>query len=228
MQIQSTDNKKNLSNKILISNYFTIAKTHPDPKNAELERLCGQLQSGELRNVLDLIHYAIIDESEKEDGTSVINSSKNKLSTKEEKTTDDQSQLYDLSGYKPIEQNSQLQENALLLTPSLRVLDALKLAHTQSLALEADIRTDEQEDDISNISGNDENEVRQGKSIPLKLLESDKRKLKNFFKNLYSYFHHDLLFKDTRVSDYKLTLTDLTKYLIALELIHEFGGKSEK
>ncbi|MDD3771553.1 MAG: hypothetical protein PHC38_02720 [Weeksellaceae bacterium] len=228
VQIQSTDNKKNLSNKILISNYFTIAKTHPDPKNAELERLCGQLQSGELRNVLDLIHYAIIDESEKEDGTSVINSSKNKLSTKEEKTTDDQSQLYDLSGYKPIEQNSQLQENALLLTPSLRVLDALKLAHTQSLALEADIRTDEQEDDISNISGNDENEVRQDKSIPLKLLESDKRKLKNFFKNLYSYFHHDLLFKDTRVSDYKLTLTDLTKYLIALELIHEFGGKSEK
>ena len=150
-------------------------------RKAELERLCGQLQSGELRNVLDLIHYAIIDESEKEDGTSVINSSKNKLSTKEEKTTDDQSQLYDLSGYKPIEQNSQLQENALLLTPSLRVLDALKLAHTQSLALEADIRTDEQEDDISNISGNDENEVRQGKSIPLKLLESDKRKLKNFF-----------------------------------------------
>lgn len=228
VQLQSTDDNNILSNKIIVSNYFTIAKTHPNPKNAELERLCGQLQSGELRNVLDLIHYAIIDESEKEDGTSVINTSKNKLNTKEEKTTADQSQLYDLSGYKPIEQNSQLHENALLLSPSLRVLDALKLAHTQSTALETDIRTDEQEEDISNISGNDENEVRQGKSLPLKLLESDKRKLKNFFKNLYGYFHHDILFKDTRVSDYKLTLTDITKYLIALELIHEFGGKSEK
>lgn len=228
VQIQSTDGNKNLSNKIIVSNYFTIAKTHPNPKNAELERLCGQLQSGELRNVLDLIHYAIIDESEKEDGTSVINTSKNKLNEKEEKETADQSQLYDLSGYKPIAPNSQLHENALLLSPSLRVLDALKLAHTQSLDLEADIRTDEQEEDISNISGNDENEVRKEKSVPLKILEPDKRKLKNFFKNLYGYFHHDLLFKDTKVSDYKLTLTDITKYLIALELIHEFGGKSEK
>jgi len=228
VQLESIDSNKILSNKIIVSNYFTIAKTHPNPKNAELERLCGQLQSGELRNVLDLIHYAIIDESEKEDGTSVINTSKNKLNEKEEKKTADQSQLYDLSGYKPIEPNSQLHENALLLSPSLRVLDALKLAHTQSLALEADIRTDEQEEDISNISGNDENEVRQGKSLPLKLLETDKRKLKNFFKNLYGYFHHDILFKDTKVSDYKLTLTDITKYLIALELIHEFGGKSEK
>ena len=228
VQIKSIDGNKNLSNKIIVSNYFTIAKTHPNPKNAELERLCGQLQSGELRNVLDLIHYAIIDESEKEDGTSVIHTSKNKLNEKEEKKTADQSQLYDLSGYKPIEPNSQLHENALLLSPSLRVLDALKLAHTQSLDLEADIRTDEQEEDISNISGNDENEVRKEKSVPLKILEADKRKLKNFFKNLYGYFHHDLLFKDTKVSDYKLTLTDITKYLIALELIHEFGGKSEK
>lgn len=228
VQIQSIDGNKNLSNKIIVSNYFTIAKTHPNPKNAELERLCGQLQSGELRNVLDLIHYAIIDESEKEDGTSVINTSKNKLNEKEEKKTADQSQLYDLSGYKPIEPNSQLHENALLLSPSLRVLDALKLAHTQSLDLEADIRTDEQEEDISNISGNEETEVRKEKSVPLKLLEADKRKLKNFFKNLYGYFHHDILFKDTKVSDYKLTLTDITKYLIALELINEFGGKSEK
>ncbi|TAM98783.1 MAG: hypothetical protein EPN39_08285 [Chitinophagaceae bacterium] len=228
VQIQSTDGNKNLSNKIIVSNYFTIAKTHPNPKNAELERLCGQLQSGELRNVLDLIHYAIIDESEKEDGTSVISTSKNKLSEKEEKKIADQPQLYDLSGYKPVEPNSQLHENALLLSPSLRVLDALKLAHTQSLDLKTDIRTDEQEEDISNISGNDENEVRKEESVPLKILEADKRKLKNFFKNLYGYFHHDILFKDTKVSDYKLTLTDITKYLIALELIHEFGGKSEK
>ncbi|MBK8698582.1 MAG: hypothetical protein IPN29_03200 [Saprospiraceae bacterium] len=236
VQLQSTDDNKSLSNKIIVSNYLTIAKTHPNPKNAELERLCGQLQNGELRNVLDLIHYAIIDESEKEDGTSIINTTRNKINDKEEKKEADQSQLYDLSGYKPIEPNSHLYENALLLSPSLRVLDALKLAHTQSLDLEVDIRTDEQEDDISSISGNDESEVRKEKSVPLKLLEADKRKLKNFFKNLYTYFHRDTLLTDTnnmakpnyKETKYKLTLTDLTKYLIALELIHEFGGKSEK
>lgn len=228
VQIQRIDDNSNLSNKIIVSNYLTIAKTHPNHKNVELERLCGQLQNGELRNVLDLIHYAIIDESEKANGSSIINISKNKLKEKEEKKTAEQSKLYELSGYKPIETNSQLHENALLLSPSLRVLDALKLSHTQSLDLEADIRTDEQEEDIGNISGNDENEVPKEKSITLKILEADKRKLKNFFKNLYGYFHHDILFKDTKISDYKLTLTDITKYLIALELIHEFGGKSEK
>jgi len=228
VQILSIDRNKKLSNKIIVSNYFSIAKTHPNPQNAELERLCGQLQNGELRNVLDLIHYAIIDESEKEDGTSFFNTSKKQLSKKDEKKEADQTQLYDLSGYKPIEPNSQLHENALLLSPSLRVLDALKLAHTQGLDLEADIRADEQEEDISGISGNDENEVRQGKSISLRILEADKRKLLKFFNNLYKYFHHDILFKNTNVSDHKLSLTDLTKYLIALELIHEFGGKSEK
>lgn len=227
VQVLGESDNRVLSNKIIVSNYFSIAKTHPNPKNAELEKLCAQLQSGELRNVLDLIHYAIIDESEKEDGTSVIKSSRYK--TQEElKKEADQTQLYDLSGYKPIEPNSQLHENALLLSPSLRVLDALKMAHTQSAVLQADIRTDEQEENIGNISGNDENEVKLEKSISLKILETDKRKLKNFFKNLYGYFHHEILFKDTKVSDYKLSLTDLTKYLIALELIHEFGGKSEK
>lgn len=227
VQILDKSDNKIISNKIIVSNYFSIAKTHPNPKNAELEKLCGQLQNGELRNVLDLIHYAIIDESEKEDGTSVIKSSKQ---TKEEanKTIADQAQLYDLAGYKAIEANSQLHENSLLLSPSLRVLDALKMAHTQNAVLETDIRTDEQEENISSISGNDESEVKLEKNISLRLLETDKRKLKNFFKNLYGYFHHEILFKDATVSSYKLSLTDLTKYLIALELIHEFGGKSEK
>src|SRR5690606_25413838 len=101
VQILDKSDNKTISNKIIVSNYFSIAKTHPNPKNAELEKLCGQLQNGELRNVLDLIHYAIIDESEKEDGTSVIKSSKQ---TKEEanKTIADQTQLYDLAGYKAI------------------------------------------------------------------------------------------------------------------------------
>jgi hypothetical protein len=86
VQIQSTDGNNILSNKIIVSNYFTIIKTHPNPKNAELEKLCGQLQSGELRNVLDLIHYAIIDESEK-DGASIINTSKNKWNEKKRRNS---------------------------------------------------------------------------------------------------------------------------------------------
>lgn len=228
VQIISVDGNTKLSNKVIVSNYLSIVKTHPNPQNVEVERLCGQLQNGELRNVLDLIHYAIIDESEKEDGASFISISKRRYDKKDEKTIADQTRLYDLSGYKPIQASSPLNESAFLLSPSLRILDAIRLAHTRVSHLETDIRADEQEEDISGISGNDENEIQQRKNISLRILEADKRKLLKYFTNLYDYFHYDILFKDTKLPDYKLTLTDLTKYLIALELIHEFGGKSEK
>lgn len=227
IQIVSFTGNLQTSNKIIIANYFAIAKTHPDPKNEELEKLCSQLQNGELRNVLDLIHYAIIDESEKEDGISLVGNSGH-AKKEDEKANMSDYKLYDLDNYKPVGHNSQLYEHSVLFSPSLRILDALKSAHSMTSNTHPDIRTDEQEENISNLAGNEEEEVRAEKSISLKLLESDKKKLKAFFKNLYGYFHHDILYKDVKVSEYKISLTDLTKYLIALELIHEFGGKSEK
>lgn len=228
VQILSIDGNNKLSNKVIVSNFFSIAKTHPNPQNVDIERLCGQLQNGELRNVLDLIHYATIDESEKEDGDSFIYTSKKKFDIKDEKVTADQTRLYELSDYKPTDTILQQNESAFLLSPSLRILDAIKLAHSRILGLETDIRIDEQEEDISGISGNDESEVKQRITISLRIIEADKRKLLKYFDNIYNYFHHKILFKNTKVPDYKPTITDLTKYLIALELIHEFGGKSEK
>jgi hypothetical protein len=227
IQIVSSPEFVQVSNKIIVSNYYSLAKTHPDPTNEELEKLCSQLQNGELRNVLDLIHYAIIDESEKEDGSSIIRNSGH-FSKEEAKPGLADNKLYDLDSYKPVGYGSQLYEHSILLSPSLRVLDVLKSAHSLTSTTHLDIRTDEQEENIGNLTGNDENEVRLENPVSLKLLESDKKKLKSFFKNLYGYFHHDILYKDVKVSEYKISLTDLTKYLIALELIHEFGGKSEK
>ncbi|MEZ5046346.1 MAG: hypothetical protein R2831_05085 [Chitinophagaceae bacterium] len=45
--------------------------------------------------------------------------------------------------------------------------------------------------------------------------------------NLYNN-QQEILYGNNRPKIYKPTLTDLTKYLIALELILEYGGKSEK
>jgi hypothetical protein len=95
IQIQKADNTF-LSNKIMVSNYLSTTKTHPNPKDAELEKLCGQLQNGELQNVLDLLPYAIIDESEKEEGASILNSSKNKINEGEIKKDVNQTKLVDL------------------------------------------------------------------------------------------------------------------------------------
>ena len=62
---------KTLSNKIIVSNYFTIAKTHPNPKMRNLKDCADNFKVGNCE-MFDLIHFAIIDEKEKEDGTSVI------------------------------------------------------------------------------------------------------------------------------------------------------------
>jgi hypothetical protein len=136
--------------------------------------------------------------------------------------------LYDLSSYKPIE-NSVFEKNLILSSLSLRVLDVLKFIHSKSLSTnrEEDIRVDEQEENLGDISGNEESEVKTHRNLSFALLKSERRKLTNFFDNLYGY-QQEILYRNTRPKTYKPTLTDLTKYLIALELILEYGGKSEK
>lgn len=215
-----------ISNKLLVSDYFLLAKTHPNPKTEDIERIYSEIQNGELSKVLDLLHYAIIDETENEEGTSVLHNSKNANAKREEKKEPER--LYDLSSYKPIE-HSAFEKNLLLSSLSLRVLDVLKLIHSKGLSTnrQDDISVDEQEENLGNISGNEENEVKTIRNLSFALLKSERRKLISYFDNLYSN-QQEILYGNNRPKIYKPTLTDLTKYLIALELILEYGGKSEK
>ncbi len=215
-----------ISNKLLVSDYFLLAKTHPNPKTEDIERIYSEIQNGELSKVLDLLHYAIIDETENEESTSVLLNSKNTDAKREEKKEPEK--LYDLSSYKPIE-HSAFEKNLLLSSLSLRVLDVLKFIHSKALSTnrQDDIRVDEQEENLGSISGNEENEVKTLRNLSFALLKSERRKLTKYFDNLYGY-QQGILYGNNQPKIYKPTLTDLTKYLIALELILEYGGKSEK
>lgn len=225
--IQLADNLDNfISNKLLVSDYLLIAKTHPNPKTEDIERIYSEIQNGELSKVLDLLHYAIIDETENEEGTSVINNSNKTSAIQAEKQKSDN--LYDLSTYKPIEHSAN-DKNLLLTSLSLRVLDVLKSVHTKSHSInkQYDISDDEQEENIENISGNEENEVKTHRNLSFEMLKSEKRKLLSYFDNV-SNNQKVLLYGNNRPQTYKPTLTDLSKYLIVLELIFEYGGKSVK
>ncbi len=215
-----------ISNKLLVSDYFLLAKTHPNPKTEDIERIYSKIQNGELSKVLDLLHYAIIDETENEEGTSFLHNSKKSDAKREEKKEPEK--LYDLSSYKPIE-HSAFEKNLLLFSPSLCVLDVLKFIHSKGLLTnrQDDISVDEQEDNLGNISGNEESEVKTLRNLSYALLKSERRKLLNYFDKLYSN-QQEILYGNSRPKIYKPTLTDLTKYLIALELIFEYGGKSVK
>jgi hypothetical protein len=225
--VQLADNADEfISNKLLVSDYFLLAKTHPNPKTEDIERIYSEIQNGELSKVLDLLHYAIIDETENEEGTSVLHNSKINDAKREEKKEPER--LYDLSSYKPIE-HSAYEKNLLLSSLSLRVLDVLKFIHSKGLSTnrQDDISVDEQEDNLGNISGNEENEVKTLRNLSFALLKSERRKLISYFDNLYCN-QQEILYGNNRPKVYRPTLTDLTKYLIALELILEYGGKSEK
>ena len=215
-----------ISNKLLISDYFLLAKTHPNPKTEEIEKIYSEIQNGELSKVLDLLHYAIFDETENETGASFLDSRRSTFT----KLNDDKEpeKLYDLSSYKAIE-NSGFEKNLLLSSLSLRVLDVLKFINLNGISTnkKADISIDEQEDDLGNINGNEEGEVATVRNLSFVILKSEKRKLMNYFDNLYNY-QQEILYGNSRPKTYRPTLTDLTKYLIALELISEYGGKSAK
>ncbi|MCB0537334.1 MAG: hypothetical protein KDE33_07365 [Bacteroidetes bacterium] len=215
-----------ISNKLLVSDYFLLAKTHPNPKTEDIERIYSEIQNGELSKVLDLLHFAIIDETESEESTSLLHNSKKADAKREEKREPEK--LYDLSSYKPIELSA-FEKNLLLSSLSLRVLDVLKFIHSKGLSTnkQDDISIDEQEENLGNISGNEENELKTLRNLSFTLLKSERRKLISYFDNLYSN-QQEILYGNNRPKIYKPTLTDLTKYLIALELILEYGGKSEK
>lgn len=181
-----------VSNKILVSDYFLIAKTHPNPKTEDIERIYSEIQNGDLTKVLDLLHYAMIDESESEDGSSVLLNRKAGIVKTEEKKGPEK--LYDLSSYKPIEHLA-FEKNLLLSSLSLRVLDVLKFIHSKSAShiREEDIRVDEQEENLGNITGNEENEIKTVRNLSYSLLKSESKKLLGYFDNLYNY-HQDILY----------------------------------
>lgn len=238
IQFFHVDGEAPLSNKIIVADYFLLVKTHPNPKTEDIEKIYNEIQNGELTRVLDLLHYAIIDDTEDEEESIIQRSAGRQI----EEDKSQPKQLYDLSSYKPIH-HAFSERNLLFSSPSLRVLDVIKFVHSREFQVktEPDLRVDEQEQDLSNIAGNEKEEVPQERNLTLSVLISERKKLCNYLFNLYAYFNCILYTtKDCEVDavrrkhlidrnkDYKVTITDLTKYLISIELLLEFGDKTAK
>ena len=211
-----------ISNKLIVSDYFLLAKTHPNPQTEEIERLYSEIQNGDLSKILDLLHFAIIDESEKDD--SGINIQVTSTKTREHEDRKEPEQLYDLSTYKPL-LHTNFEKSLLLTSPTLRILDVLRFIQNRGITSDnqTDIRGDEQETDIGSISGNEANEVKIVHYQSHYTLGSERRKLLNYINNLFNY-QHNILYGKSPIKNYALTLTDLTRYLIFLELMLEYGG----
>lgn len=215
-----------ISNKILLTDYISLSKTHPNPKAENIEGIYNDIQNGDLSKVLDLLNYAILDDSEDSELTETKSSGSKESGKPDNKQGPEK--VNDLSTYKQIENNS-LAKGLLLSSLSLRVLDILKFIRSKEFAVSTniEIRADEQEDDLGSISGVEKEELNIHRNISHAILKAERRKLLSYFKDLNSNLEY-LVYSNDRQKDYKPTLTDLTKYLIALELLFEYGGKTEK
>jgi hypothetical protein len=215
-----------ISNRILLADYYLLAKTHPNPQTEDIERIYNDIQGGELTRILDLLHYAILDEAEYANSTNILANKTAKAVNGSAKDGPDK--LYDLASYKPIEQNT-LEKSLLLSSLSLRVLDVLTFIQSSAFTIstESELRADEQEENLGNISGVDESAVSINRNIPLAQLKSERKKLLHYFNKLSDH-QHFLVYIKENPKEYRPSLTDLTKYLIALELMLQFGGKLEK
>ncbi len=218
--------EKPVSNKALLADHYLLAKTHPNPKTEDIERIYNDIQGGELNKVLDLLQYAILDETEWAESATVLANKGSQSVKSTEKNGPEK--LYDLSGYKAIEQHS-IEKGLLFSSLSLRVLDVLKFVRSKDFiaSTQSELRVDEQEEDLGNTSGVEETDVTIVKNVSLATLKSEKRKLISYLENLYEH-QQFLLYSNEKPKDYTPTLTDLTKYLIALELLFEFGGRTEQ
>lgn len=228
VELYDANTDKAISNKILLSHHYILAKTHPNPQNEEIERIYNEIHNGELTRVLDLLPFALNDDTEEDAAKTVITGRKVENIEKEEKHGPEK--LYDLSSYKPVAHHS-LEKGLLLSSLSLRVLDVLKFIRTKAFAASAEdeLRVDEQEEDLAAISGVDEKELKIVRNISLHVLKAERRKLLHYFEQLQGH-QKDLLSlaNNNGKEKYHPTLTDLTRFLIALELLLEFGGKAEK
>jgi hypothetical protein len=104
LQLHDESNDSPVSNKILLSDHLILAKTHPNPKSEDIERIYNDIQGGELTKVLDLLNYAILDDAEWADSSNVlVNKSSQTIKIAEKQVPD---KLYEFSTYKPNENHS--------------------------------------------------------------------------------------------------------------------------
>jgi|GEM_PF-584187 len=225
VELFDTATDKPISNKVILADVELLMKTHPNPKNKDIESIFSDIQNGELSRVVDLLHYAILDDSETNDFNNIL---QNRNTNKEKENIVQPLDIYDLSTYKPQDKHG-LERSLLLSSSSLRILDAIRFANNKILALNyhSELIVDEQEEDLGTSTGVEEKESAKPRNITRATLNNERYKLEHYFKNLRIHQVDTIYFKEN-FKNYKVSLTDLTRYLIALELMMEYGGKSEK
>lgn len=215
------NNEKAVSNWTLVHNYELIIKTHPNPQAEELENIHQQIQGGDLTKIIQLLQFVPVDLSE-EDFHSETKTAAHGTSSYAAKP-ESKLPLVEIDKFKLKGLLEKHFEKSLANSTPSKVLDILRSAYSNpSYTQNHSIHEDEQVEDISTYSGNEENEVIREKQIVLSALKKEQRAILRYLNNLSEYYSYLL---DQKNINYKISVTEVTKYLIALELLIEYTNK---
>lgn len=212
---------KAVSNWTLVHNYELIIKSHPNPQTEELENIHQQIQGGDLTKIIQLLQFVPVDLSEEDfhsENKTAAHSATSYIVKPESKLPLVEIEKFKLKG--SVEKH--FEKSLANSTPS-KVLDILRSAYSnQSYGQMHSLHEDEQVEDISTYSGNEENEVIREKHIALSALKREQKAVQRYLNNLSEYYTYLL---DQKKIDYRISITEVTKYLIALELLIEYSNK---
>jgi hypothetical protein len=212
---------KAVSNWTLIHHYELIIKTHPNPQAEELENIHQQIQSGDLTKIIQLLQFVPVDLSEDDFNSETKKAAHSTMGYAPK--PENKLPLVDIDKFKLKGSLEKHFEKSLANSTPSKVLDILRSAYSNpSYVQNHSIHEDEQVEDISTYSGNEENEVIREKRIVLSALKKEQKAVLRYLNNLSEYYSYLLDQKDI---NHRISITELTKYLIALELLIEYTNK---
>lgn len=220
IQIYTEGGEKPLSPRVVVHDVLQMLKTNPDPKTKNFEIAINEFRnSGDSSVYVELLHYVMDESLETEP---IVSRQRVAGYTADTKNNDQKSELKDISTFTVEQQVSH--HRALMLSPSLTVADLLKFAfNTKRPKKEQDVREDEQQTDADTAQG-DADAHNTVTPPTLAQVRSERQKIIRYFEKLTCYYY-DRCHDSERFKDYKATLSDMARFVIAVNLISEYTGK---
>jgi len=216
VQVIDAINQQVVSNKLPVSVRDQLYRTNPNPILAEIESIYAAItEDGDLSRLLSLLWFAMTD---KEGANSTSSLAESIATVRPIAEPMSQLPLNDLSTYIPVDQHM---VGGLLQSPANRVLELLRQVYKPGFT-PANGESNGAEEQASNLeSGEDVEEFTPvHQQLPTKsALMAERKLLLNYLRDFTN--HLNVILTDQVPVD----LMTLTRYLIALKLILEYGSK---
>lgn len=219
IQLFSEDCVRVISPRVIVHDVLQMLKTNPDPKTRNFEIAINDFKSSDDSNmIIELLHY-VLDESMETDPLVARHRAAGFVGVSE--NNGHATELKDISTFS-VEQINH--HRVLMLSPSLTVADLLKFAFvTKRGNREEDLKVEEQETNADSAQG-DTDAQKEKSPITLEKVRSERQKIVRYFERLSNHYY-DRSHVANSSKEYKLTLSDLARFVISLNLINEYVSK---